>query len=367
MRDTLYTIAMLLSIQFPSFISPEIIPGLPFRWYGLMYIFAFGTAYMVYRKVIRERHFPMDDDGLSGLFFWGILGLLLGARIFSALVYEPPETNIFLRRPWLIFWPFQNGRFTGFQGMSFHGGVIGGIIGSAAFARVKRISLREIGDMWAYTIPLGYTFGRLGNFLNQELYGRVTTSPLGMIFPDAGELFSRSLAWVREIAEKTGIPLPTDPQALVNLPRFPSQLFEALFEGLVLWSIIWLIRKKAPFKGFLLGAYFFGYSLIRFVIEYFREPDADLGFRIQLGQVVKINEIGYLHPLTSFSTGQILCVLMMLGSVIWWIIASKLPNSQFTYYYPEDGGHINGENPEKPEEEKKLEKNARRNLRKKLK
>jgi phosphatidylglycerol:prolipoprotein diacylglycerol transferase len=359
-------------MQFPSFISPEIIPGLPFRWYGLMYIFAFGTAYIVHRKVVRERHFPMNDDDISGLFFWGILGLLLGARIFSAIIYEPPATNIYLRRPWLILWPFQNGYFTGFQGMSYHGGVIGGIVGCVLYGKIKRISLREIGDMWAYTIPLGYTFGRLGNFLNQELYGRVTTGPFGMVFPNAGELFSLSLGWVREVAEKTGIPIPANPNALVNLPRFPSQLFEAFFEGFALWFIIWLFRKKAPFKGFLLGAYFFGYGLIRFVIEYFREPDADLGFRIQLGQIVNKNEIGYLHPLTSFSTGQILCVLMMLGSIIWWIIASKLPDRQFIYYYPEDGGGVNGGKIEKKAkiekpEEKKLEKNARRNLRKKLK
>jgi phosphatidylglycerol:prolipoprotein diacylglycerol transferase len=359
---------MLLSIQFPSFISPEIIPGLPFRWYGLMYIFAFATAYLVYRRVIRERRFPMSEDDLSGLFFWGILGLLLGARIFSAIVYEPPETNVYLRRPWLVFWPFQNGRFVGFQGMSYHGGVIGGIIGCLAYAKVKRISFREIGDMWTYAIPLGYTFGRLGNFLNQELYGRVTTSPIGMIFPNASEWFSPSLRWVREVAEKTGLPLGADAHALVNLPRFPSQLFEAAFEGVVLWLVLWLLRKKAPFKGFLIGAYFFGYGLIRFVIEYFREPDAELGFRIQLGRVVGLDEIGYLHPLTSFSTGQILCALMMLGAVVWWIVAARLPGHEFAYDYGEVEGVAGAVRPslERSEGDKKQGKNARRNRRKKL-
>ncbi|MDR2109878.1 MAG: prolipoprotein diacylglyceryl transferase, partial [Spirochaetaceae bacterium] len=107
---------MLLTIPFPAWLKPEIIPGLPFRWYGLMYLVAFGIAYLLYRRQIRERHFPISDDGLSGLFFWGILALLLGARIFATIVYE--TTDIYRRQPWLVFWPFRDGQFTGLQGMS---------------------------------------------------------------------------------------------------------------------------------------------------------------------------------------------------------------------------------------------------------
>ncbi|MDR2864214.1 MAG: prolipoprotein diacylglyceryl transferase [Spirochaetaceae bacterium] len=354
---------MPLSIQFPSFISPEIIPGLPFRWYGLMYVFAFATAYFLYRRQVRSRHFPMDEETLSSMFFWCILSLLLGARIFSTFVYENPATNIYLREPWLIFWPFRNGQFTGLEGMSYHGGVLGCLICIIVWSKRKHYDLREIGDMFACAIPLGYTFGRLGNFFNQELYGRVTDSPLGMIFPKANELFNPSLDWVRELAEKTGVPIPGDPRILINLPRYPTQLFEAFFEGIVLWFVLWMLRKRNPYKGFLFGAYVFGYSIIRFIIEYFREPDTDIGYRIQLGRSVTLSEIGYLHPLLSFSTGQILSLLMILAALIWWIIAAKLPDSQFVYDYSQkDENSGTGS----PCEDKKSKKNTRRNLRKKL-
>ena len=214
---------MVLAANYPSWLSPEIIPGLPFRWYGLMYLVAFGIAYLLYRRQVRERKFPMSEDELSALFGWGILGLMLGARIFATLVYETGD--LYRRQPWLIFWPFRDGKFTGLQGMSYHGGVIGGIAGLTLFSLFKKRPALEIGDMFAASIPLGYTFGRLGNFINGELYGRITTGPLGMIFPHA-QRFSVQAAWVREAAEKTGVPIP-GPDALVNLPRHPSQLIQA--------------------------------------------------------------------------------------------------------------------------------------------
>lgn len=105
---------MLLAVPFPSWLKPEIIPGLPVRWYGLMYVFAFATAFILYRRQIRERRFPMSEDDLSGLFGWGIFALLLGARLFSTLIYE--TSDIYRRQPWLIFWPFHGGRFTDFRG-----------------------------------------------------------------------------------------------------------------------------------------------------------------------------------------------------------------------------------------------------------
>jgi phosphatidylglycerol:prolipoprotein diacylglycerol transferase len=136
--------------------------------------------------------------------------------------------------------------------------------------------------MFAASIPLGYTFGRLGNFINAELYGRVTTSPIGMIFPD------------------------TD-----GLPRHPSQLYEMIFEGVVLWAIIWFFRNRKPFEGFLIGLYFLGYGFFRFIIEFFREPDSHMGF-----------------PILNFTTGQILCFLMILFGIIWIIYCSKLPKKE---------------------------------------
>ena len=347
---------MPLSITFPSWLKPEIIPGLPVRWYGLMYIFAFATAFLVYRRQIKERKFPMPEDDLSSLFTWGILCLIVGARLFSTLIYETGDT--YIKQPWLIFWPFRNGKFTGLQGMSYHGGAFAGLLSVIIFAKVKKYNFREICDMFVASIPLGYTFGRLGNFINAELYGRATASPLGMIFPHATPL-PASESWVNEIAEKTGVLITGQ---YVNLPRHPSQLYEMFFEGIVLWAIIWFFRKRKPFKGFLIGLYFIGYGLFRFIIEYFREPDADLGYRIEF--VKSTLPAAYAHPLFSFSTGQILCFIMILFGAVWLIIASRLPNKEVIYVYNEDDEKLLT-NADKEEAAK--ERNKRRKLRKKLK
>jgi phosphatidylglycerol:prolipoprotein diacylglycerol transferase len=328
-----------------------------------MYILAFATAFILYRRQIKERNFPMSEDDLSSMFTWGILALIVGARLFSTLFYEPE--GIYLQKPWLIFWPFHNGRFTGLQGMSYHGGAFACTLSIIIYAKVKKISFREIGDMFAASIPLGYTFGRLGNFTNAELYGRATASPLGMIFPHAAPL-PTSESWVREIAEKAGLLIKGD---FINLPRHPSQLYEALFEGVVLWAIIWFLRDRKPFKGFLLGLYFFGYGFFRFIIEYFREPDADLGYRIEF--VKTTLPTAYAHPLLSFSTGQIFCFLMMLFGVIWLIVISRLPNKEVTYIYDvnEEKQLSDAEKEEAnaEKEEADRERNKRRKLRKKLK
>ncbi|MDR0599125.1 MAG: prolipoprotein diacylglyceryl transferase [Treponema sp.] len=318
---------MPLAVQFPAWLKPEIIPGLPFRWYGLMYLVAFGVAWLLYRRQVRERNFPIKDEELSGLFFWGILCLVMGARIFATLVYE--TSPIYRREPWLIFWPFRNGRFTGLLGMSYHGGVIGGILAVLVYSARHHFDYREIGDMYAASIPLGYTAGRLGNFINAELYGRVTAGPLGMIFPGA-ELPVKE-AWVRDMAEKTGL-AGTAAGGYVNLPRHPSQLYEALFEGVALWIIIWLLRNRKPFKGFLIGIYLIGYGFFRFIIEYFREPDADLGYRITLVKT-SIPPALFTSPL-NFSTGQVFCFAMILLGLLWLLIASRLPEREPVRVYP---------------------------------
>ncbi|MDL2229134.1 prolipoprotein diacylglyceryl transferase [Treponema sp. OttesenSCG-928-L16] len=345
---------MLLAVNFPSWLKPEIIPGLPFRWYGLMYIVAFGLAFWLFRRQIRERKFPMTEDDISGLFFWGIIALLLGARIFATIVYE--TSDIYRKQPWLVFWPFRNGKFVGLQGMSYHGGFIGALTAVIICCKVKKFDVREIGDMMAASIPLGFTFGRLGNFINGELYGRVTAGPLGMIFPQARPLPAK-LDWVRDIAAQTGIEI-SGPNAMVNLPRHPSQLYEALFEGVVLWLIIWFVRNRKPFKGFLVGLYIAGYGFFRFIIEYFREPDEDLGYRIEL---VK-NGIppALFSSVFNISTGQILCFLMILGGLIWLIIASRLEGREVIRVYPEPA-------PTFKEDAKEAERKKRRKLRKKLK
>jgi phosphatidylglycerol:prolipoprotein diacylglycerol transferase len=339
-----------LAVNFPSWLHPEIIPGLPVRWYGLMYIVAFGVAWFLYRRQVAERRFPMTEDQLSGLFFWGITALVLGARIFATIVYEtdPALRDLYRRQPWLIFWPFRNGSFTGLMGMSYHGGVIGGILAILGYSAAKRFDFREIGDMYAASIPLGYTFGRLGNFINGELYGRVTAGPLGMIFPQAHP-FPIDTPWVRDIAEKTGV---TAAGGWVNLPRHPSQLYEALFEGFVLWSVIWLLRNRKPFKGFLVSVYLIGYGLVRFFIEYFREPDTDLGYRIQL---VKTDlPPALFSSLFNFSTGQVFCFVMIVLGLLWFFAASRLPDREPVRVYPE---------PDETEQKKRGKKEGRKQRR----
>jgi phosphatidylglycerol:prolipoprotein diacylglycerol transferase len=341
---------MLLAIPFPSWLKPEVIPGLPIRWYGVMYIVAFSVAYLLYRRQVRERRFPMNDDQLSGMFVYCIVCLLLGARIFSTLVYEADD--YYRRQPWLIFWPFRDGRFTGFMGMSYHGGAIGGTFGIISYALYKRYDPREIGDMYAGSIPLGYTFGRLGNFINGELYGRATAGPLGMIFPQA-KPYPAGEAWVQDIAARAGIPAG-DPQSLVNLPRHPSQLYEALFEGVLAWAVTWAIRNKKPYKGFLFGIYFVIYGVIRVFVEYFREPDEHLGYPVEF--VKSVLPPAAAHPLLSFSTGQLLSFLEIFLALLWLVIAARLPGREPLRLYPEISAG----------DAQKEAKKARRKLRKRL-
>jgi phosphatidylglycerol---prolipoprotein diacylglyceryl transferase len=241
------------------------------RWYGTMYIVAFTIVYLLSRYRIASEKLPFDKsfpgDGLT----WAMAGVLLGGRIGYLLFYGFSD---FLADPLGSFLPIstRNGgcSFSGISGMSYHGAVIGVVIAMAIFTRKAGKGFFETFDLFIPAIPLGYTFGRLGNFINGELFGRVTTSGIGMYFPYA-----------------TG-----------SGPRHPSQLYEAFFEGIVLFAILWSIRKKAPYTGFLSGLYVFGYGFFRFFIEFFREPDPQLGF-------VFLN----------FSMGQVLCFLMMAAGI----------------------------------------------------
>ena len=308
---------MSLAINYPSWIHPEICPGVPvlglLRWYGLMYIFAFGTAYFILSKLRKNGELDSPgqtttDDDLFSFFGFGVLFLLLGARIFSTLVYD--TSGIYRQKPWLIFWPFNEaGQFTGLAGMSFHGGVIGGLLGMVIWCLTHKRPLWKWVDAMVVAIPLGYTFGRIGNFLNGELYGRITTMPWGMIFPGA-QRFSVSIPWVKDFAEQAGLTIAENAR-LINLPRHPSQLYEAFFEGIVLFLIMWFLRKKKPFDGFMAGIFLIGYGTFRFIIEYFREPDADIGYVISVtDSSTYIND-----SLLNISMGQVLCFLMIIGGI----------------------------------------------------
>ncbi len=262
----------------PAQMDPVIftIGNFPIRWYATMYIVAFTIVYFLTARRIKKEKLDYSEEFLSNAITWAILGLLIGARFGYVLFYNFDQ---FLSDPISIISPFRRVggqlKFTGIAGMSYHGGVIGIVAAWYLFARKNKISIFAIGDLIIPAIPLGFTFGRLGNFINGELYGRVTDAAIGMYFPA-----------VRD-----------------GLLRHPSQLYEATFEGLVLFAIVWPLRNYRPFTGFISGLYIFGYGFFRFFIEFFRQPDEHLGF--------------VLGPL---SMGQVLCLAMMAGSgVLWWL------------------------------------------------
>jgi len=282
-----------------------------------MYIVAFGITYFLFNRQRKQKLIEINSDDTSALFLYAIAGLIIGARLFSALFYY--GSVYYWKNPHLIFWPFEEGRFVGLPGMSYHGGLIGAVVGTLLFCRFYKRSFFEIADVMVSGIPLGYTFGRLGNFINGELWGRVTTVKWAMIFPEAPR-FSTTYTWVKEVAAKVGLEIG---QLLyINLPRHPSQLYEALFEGVVLWLFLWfIIKPRKKFSGYILSWYLIGYGAVRFVIEYFREPDTNLGFIIAKGSQTEPTAL-FLSPL-NISLGQIFCLLMVIGGIVMFIVQSK--------------------------------------------
>jgi phosphatidylglycerol:prolipoprotein diacylglycerol transferase len=258
----------------PQNISPVIfeIGGFKLQYYGLMYIVAFAiTFFLVLYRLKHENRFEFTTDQIKDISTHLILGLIVGARLGYVLFYN---FSYYIKHPLEIIVPFSfsNGfTFTGISGMSYHGGLIGATFAAWFYFNKAKLNWWSGVDLFVPVIPLGYTFGRLGNFINGELFGRATTSAVGMYFPmaPAGQL------------------------------RHPSQLYEAFFEGIFLFVILWSIRKIKIPNGAMLALYLIGYGIVRFFIEYFREPDAHLGF-----------------VLFSFSMGQILCLLMVAAGML---------------------------------------------------
>lgn len=306
----------LLYIPFPEWLSPVIIPGLPFRWYGLMYLVAFGLSWWLTTVQLRDPRLGVSRtvtaDEVSNLYFWMILGIIVGARVIAATVYD--TSGRYLTRPWLIFWPFDDsGRFVGLQGMSYHGGLIGVVVAFVIYCRIRKIDILEMGDVVATSVPLGYTFGRLGNFINGELYGRITRAPWGVLFPNAERVPADHpvvATWARELGiDATG-------QAFINMPRHPSQLYEALLEGVVLFLVMWfLVRPRVRVRGVMVGTYLIGYGLARFIAEYFRAPDPGLDFVVQLGP--SANPRWLLLSPWNLTTGQMFSAGMIAAGIAW--------------------------------------------------
>jgi phosphatidylglycerol---prolipoprotein diacylglyceryl transferase len=271
----------------PSHMHPDLfkIGPVPIRWYSIMYMVAlavvfFLTAWRIRRGEVKQ---PPDSSQLLDLIIMSILGIIIGGRVGYVIFYDPVY---YWHHPLEAFLPFSftNGiHYTGFSGMSFHGGLIGVLVFLILFCRRRKWPVLRISDTLVAAIPLGYTFGRIGNFINGELYGRVTHSIIGMHFP-----------------------LAPGPDL-----RYPSQLFAAFFEGLFLFAVLWPLRNKRPFNGFLTSLYLFGYGFVRFFVEFFRQPDPQLGF-----------------VLGPFTMGQVLCALMMAGAVGLYIGAWRYQHSR---------------------------------------
>jgi phosphatidylglycerol---prolipoprotein diacylglyceryl transferase len=239
------------------------------RWYGFMYLLGFVAAYFVIRSELKRRGGPIPAENADDFLFYLILGVLIGGRVGYVLFYNLPA---YIRAPWEILAVWHGG-------MSFHGGLVGMVVSGIIFARARNAPFWVLADIGAMAAPIGLMLGRLGNFINGELFGRVTSVPWGIVFPGGG-----------------------------SLPRHPSQLYEAFLEGPVLFTLLWLSRKKTRRPGEILCIFLAFYGVARFVVEFFREPDPQLGF--------------IFHGLTM---GQLLCLGMILCSGVLWFL---LPRGQ---------------------------------------
>ena len=209
------------------------------HWYGLMYLVAFGSAWWLGKKRAARPNSGWQADQVSDIIFYGALGVVLGGRIGYVLFYN---FSAFLEDPLMLVRVWEGG-------MSFHGGLIGVLVAMTLFGRRHKKTFFQVTDFIAPLVPLGYFAGRMGNFINGELWGRVTDVPWGMVFPGAG------------------------PD-----PRHPSMLYQGFLEGLLLFIIIWIYSSKPRPLMAVSGAYVLGVGMFRIFNEFFRQPDTHLGF-----------------------------------------------------------------------------------------
>ena len=249
-------------LTFPN-ISPTIfsIGSLEIRWYGMLYIVSFIIGYIFLRKTLPLRNVSLKKDQYENLLFNIMLGVIIGGRAGFVLFYN---IGYYFSNPLHIFAVWQGG-------MSFHGGALGAVVAVLLFSRKYKYNFYQISDPAMPFVAIGLGLGRLGNFINAELYGRVTNLPFGMVFP-------------------------TDPQ---KLSRHPSQLYELLSEGVILALISTLLLKKTKIKGLVFWVFIGLYGIFRFLIEFVREPDEHLGFIFSF-----------------FTMGQILSSFMIVSAVV---------------------------------------------------
>lgn len=266
------------------------------RWYGLAYVLAFASAYGIYLHLARRGYsdIPARDIGdfITGT---ALFGVILGGRLGYVLFYDWQN---FFENP-LVFFKFWDG------GMSSHGGILGIVIFTWIYSRRKKIPWLNIGDNTVVAAPVGLFLGRCANFINGELYGRTTSVPWAVQFPkelyDAPPEITRQVLLEASQIDPAFIDLPAVVEnagaspALHELlaksiaPRHPSQIYEALLEGAVLFAILWVLRTRFCLPdGVLTGVFFIGYAILRITGEFFREPDAPLTLMLTRGQFLSV-------------------------------------------------------------------------------
>ncbi len=231
---------------------------LQLRWYGLMYIISFLAAFFLIRSEVKRKNICLSTDDISDMVFYGAMGVVLGGRLGYVIFYNLP---FYLKNPLHVFAVWEGG-------MSFHGGMLGVLLAMYIFSRLKNTSFLTLIDMLAQCAPIGLGLGRIGNFINAELYGRETDVPWGVIFPGTN-----------------------------GTPRHPSQLYEAFLEGLLLFLIIRFVSRRWSNTGIATWTGFCGYGLFRFIVEFFRQPD------IQIGTIFNFFSMGQLLSLPMFLFG----------------------------------------------------------------
>ena len=253
------------------FIYPEINPvafslgPVQVHWYGLMYLIGFVSAWLLAHWRAKHYQLNWNSDQISDLIFYAALGVIIGGRTGYMLFYQLPE---FIHQPWALFKIWEGG-------MSFHGGLLGVIAALWLFARKYHKAFWEVGDFVAPLVPIGLGAGRIGNFINGELWGRVTDVPWAMIYPQVDDQ-----------------------------PRHPSEIYELGLEGIGLFLLVWCYANKPRPVGRVSAVFLIGYAFCRIIAEFFRQPDAQLGYLA----------FGWL------TMGQVLSIpMILLGLWLWWV------------------------------------------------
>lgn len=252
-----------------SWIDPVIfsLGPLQVRWYGLMYVIGFIIGAQLIKVLAKQGYSKIAVEKIDSFITYLIVGMFLGARLTYVFVYN-----------WEYYSQNLSEVFSVWQGgLSFHGALLGMILSMITFARMNKLNFFEVSDVLAVVGAPGLFFGRIGNFINGELWGRTTDVPWGIVFPDGG-----------------------------IYPRHPSQLYEAALEGVVLFCILWFGHKKFRYQGVASALFLTFYGVFRFIVEFFREPDAQLGFFF--GGV---------------TMGQMLCFIMIVAGGVMFTYALK--------------------------------------------